>query len=61
MVEVNTSGSAGHLLDDFMIDILPKFEFAFGGTRVRLDFDIGVMQEKNDDRYGIGLYVMTAL
>lgn len=61
MVEVNTSGSAGHLRDDFMIDILPKFEFTFGGTRIRLDFDIGVMQEKNNDRKGIGLYVMTAL
>ena len=61
MVEVNTSGSAGHLRDDFMIDILPKFELTFGGTRVRLDFDIGVMQEKNNDRKGIGLYVMTAL
>lgn len=61
MVEVNTSGSAGHLRDDFMINILPKFELALGNVRIRLDFDIGVMQEKNNDRYGIGLYVMTAL
>ena len=44
-----------------MIDILPKFEFTFGGTRIRLDFDIGVMQKKNNNRKGIGLYVMTAL
>lgn len=61
MVEVNSSASAGHLQDDFMIDILPKFELTLGGTRVRLDFDIGVMQEKNNDRKGIALYVMTAL
>lgn len=61
MVEVVASGSAGHLRNDFMIDILPKFELAFGGTRIRLDFDIGVMQESNNDRKGIALYVMTSL
>lgn len=61
MVEVVTSGSAGNLKDDFMVDILPKLEFTFGGTRVRLDFDIGILQETNNDRKGIALYVITAL
>ena len=47
--------------DDFMIDIIPKLEVALGAARVRLDFDIGVMQEKNNDQKTIALYVMTAL
>ena len=61
MVEVNTSESIGHMSDDFMIDIIPKLEVALGAARVRLDFDIGVMQEKNNDQKTIALYVMTAL
>ncbi|MCQ2055010.1 MAG: hypothetical protein MJY82_06930 [Fibrobacter sp.] len=61
MIEVNMSGSAGHLKDDFMTDIIPKLELNFGHTRVRLDFDIGIMQEKNNDQKTIALYVMTAL
>ena len=61
MVEVNASSSAGNFTDDFMVDIIPKLELTLGGTRIRLDFDIGVMQEKNNDRKGIALYVMTSL
>lgn len=61
LVEVNASSSAGNFTDDFMVDIIPKLELTLGGTRIRLDFDIGVMQEKNNDRKGIALYVMTSL
>jgi hypothetical protein len=61
MTEISMSGSAGNLQDDFMIDIIPKLELSLGATRVRLDFDIGVMQEDNNDQKSIGLYVMTAL
>lgn len=61
MIEITSSGSAGHLKDDFMVDIIPKLEIAFGGTRVRLEFDIGVMQEDNNNQKSIGLYVQTAL
>ena len=60
-LEVNTSFSIGNLRDDFMIDIIPKMELTFGGTHVRIDFDVGVMQEKNNDVKTIALYVMTAL
>ncbi|MCF0215544.1 MAG: hypothetical protein HUK21_03615 [Fibrobacteraceae bacterium] len=61
MIEINSSASAGHLSDDFMMDIIPKFEIAVGGTRIRMDFDIGVLQESNNDQRSIGLYVMTSL
>ena len=60
-LEVTASGSIGLLKDDFMVDIIPKIELTFGGTHVRIDFDVGVMQEKNNDVKTIGLYVMTAL
>ena len=55
------TGKDGYLKDDFMIDIIPKLELALGSTRIRLDFDIGVMQDDNNDQKTIGLYVMTAL
>ena len=61
MIEITSSGSAGHLKDDFMVDIIPKMEMAFGATRVRVEFDIGVMQDDNNDQKSIALYVMTAL
>ena len=60
-LEINSSASVGNLRDDFMIDIIPKIELTFGGTHIRIDFDIGVMQEKNNDRKTIALYVMTSL
>ena len=61
MIEITSSGSIGHLKDDFMVDIIPKMEIAFGATRVRVEFDIGVMQDDNNDQKSIALYVMTAL
>ena len=61
MTEIIASGSIGYLKDDFMVDIIPKLELALGSARVRLDFDIGVMQDDNNDQKTIGLYVMTAL
>lgn len=61
IIEITSSGSAGHLKDDFMVDIIPKLEAAFGGTRVRVEFDIGIMQEDNNNQKSIALYVITAL
>jgi hypothetical protein len=61
MIEITSSGSAGHFRDDFMVDIIPKLELALGSTRVRLEFDIGVLQDDNNDQKSIGLYVQTAL
>ena len=61
MIEITSSGSVGHLKEDFMVDIIPKMELTFGGTRVRLEFDIGVMQEENNDQKSIALYVQTAI
>ncbi|WP_173379755.1 hypothetical protein [Fibrobacter succinogenes] len=60
-IEINLSGSVGNIKDDFMIDIIPKFELVLGSYRIRLDFDIGVMQEKNNDVQTIALYVIKAL
>lgn len=60
-IEINMSGSVGNLTEDFMVDIIPKFELTFNTFRIRLDFDIGIMQEKNNDVQTIALYVMTAL
>lgn len=61
MIEVNSSGSVGYLKDDFMLDIIPKMELALGGARVRVEFDIGVLQESNNDQKSIALYVLTSL
>ncbi len=60
-IEINMSGSIGNLTDDFMIDIIPKLELSLSTFRIRLDFDIGIMQEKNNDVQTIALYVMMAL
>ena len=60
-LEVNSSFSVGNLRDDFRVDIIPKIELTFGGTHVRIDFDVGVMQEKNNDVKTIALYIMTSL
>lgn len=61
MMEITTSGSVGNLDDDFMIDIIPKLELSMGSVRLRLDFDIGVLQEDNNDQKSIALYVSTTL
>lgn len=61
MIEITSSGSIGYLKDDFMIDIIPKLEVGIGGARVRVDFDIGILQEKNNDQKGVGLYVLMGL
>ena len=60
-IEINMSGSIGNLTDDFMVDIIPKFELTFGFIRFRLDFDIGILQETNNDNGTIALYVIAAL
>lgn len=60
-IEINMSGSIGNLTDDFMVDIIPKFELTFDYIRFRLDFDIGILQEDNNDNGTIALYVIAAL
>ena len=60
-IEINMSGSVGNLTDDFMVDIIPKLELTISTFRIRLDFDIGIMQEKNNDVQTIALYAMMAL
>ncbi len=60
MIEITTSGSIGHLSDDFMVDIIPKMEVSFGSTRIRLEFDIGVLQESNNNQKNLTLYVMNS-
>jgi len=60
-IEINMSGSVGNLTDDFMIDIIPKLELTLSTFRIRLDFDIGIMQEKNNNVQTIALYAITAL
>lgn len=61
MIEIVMSESIGNIQDDFMIDVIPKFELSFGSIRIRLDIDIGIMQEKNNDQKTVALYIMTAL
>lgn len=61
IIEINSSGSVGHVKDDFMVDIIPKIELTFGATKIRAEFDIGIMQEDNNDQKSFTLYVMTAL
>lgn len=61
MIEITSSGSVGHVNDDFMIDIIPKLEVGVGGARVRVDFDVGILQEKNNKQKGVGLYVLMGL
>ncbi|MCF0224306.1 MAG: hypothetical protein HUK20_08545 [Fibrobacter sp.] len=60
MVEITSSGSVGHISDDFMVDIIPKIEISAGSSRIRLDFDIGVLQEDNNDNKTIALYVLSS-
>ena len=60
-IEITMSGSIGNITDDFMIDIIPKLEVTISTFRIRLDFDIGVMQEKNNDVQTIALYAIAAL
>lgn len=59
-IEITSSGSVGQIEDDFMVDIIPKLEIAFGSTRVRAEFDIGILQEDNNDQKSIALYVQNA-
>ena len=60
-IEINMSGSIGNITDDFMIDLIPKLEVSISSFRLRLDFDIGVMQEKNNDVQTIAFYAIAAL
>ena len=59
-IEICMSGSVGNVKDDFMIDIIPKFEFQFRRTTLSIDFDIGIMQEKNNDGGFIAIFLSSA-
>ena len=61
MVEMNASGSIGHIKDDFMVDLLPKLDLSFSNVRLRLEVDIGILLKKNNDQKKLALYVLTAI
>lgn len=61
MIEITSSGSIGNVKEDFMMDIIPKLELSVGSARVRLDFDIGILQESNNNQKSVGLYVLMGL
>ncbi|MCF0220689.1 MAG: hypothetical protein HUK19_00195 [Fibrobacter sp.] len=60
MVEVTASSTIRHPIRDFMADIIPKAEIAVGATRVRLDFDIGILKEDNNKSKKVSLYALQA-
>lgn len=60
MIEITSTGSIGHIQDDFMVDIIPKLEAVFGSTRIHVEFDVGVLQDDNNDQKSIALYVMNS-
>ncbi|MCQ2088881.1 MAG: hypothetical protein MJY93_01405 [Fibrobacter sp.] len=60
MIEVTASSTIRHPIRDFMTDIIPKAEVSVGGTRIRLDFDIGILRDDNNAGKKIALYVQQA-
>lgn len=60
MIEINASTTVGHVIRDFMTDIIPKAEISVGGTRIRLEFDIGLLKENNNNQKNITLYILQA-
>ena len=61
MAEPTSSFTAGHFQEDFMVDILPKLEVNISGTRLRLEFDFGILQESNNNQRSIGFYALIPL
>lgn len=46
--EVNMSGSAGELTDDYKVDLIPKIRAQFGRLGVQAEYDIGILLESNN-------------
>ncbi len=60
MIEVTASSTVRHPIRDFMADIIPKAEVSLGGTKIRLDFDIGILKDDNNAGKKIALFVQQA-
>lgn len=57
MIGVETSGSLGNIVDDFMVDIVPRVQIGIlPYFHVTGEIAIGILQEKNNDRVRLGGY-----
>ena len=57
MIGIESSGSLGNILDDFMVDIVPRVQIGIlPYFHVMTELSIGIMQEKNNDRMRLGAY-----
>lgn len=57
MIGIETSGSLGNLVDDFMVDIVPRVQVGvLPYFHVAAEIAIGILQEKNNDRVRLGAY-----
>lgn len=57
MIGIEFSGSLGNILDDFMVDIVPRVQIGIlPYFHVMTELSIGIMQEKNNDRMRLGAY-----
>lgn len=57
MIGIESSGSFGDLLDDFMVDIVPRVQIGIlPYFHVMGELSIGILQEKNNDRMRLGVY-----
>ena len=57
MIGIESSGSFGDLLDDFMVDIVPRVQIGIlPYFHMMGELSIGILQEKNNDRMRLGVY-----
>ncbi len=57
MIGIEASGSLGNIMDDFMVDIVPRVQIGvLPYFHVAAEISIGILQEKNNDRIRTGIY-----
>lgn len=57
-----SSGSLGHLSDDFMLDLMPQVEVGIGkGLKVQAEVAVGILQDDNNDNTRFGMYLTTGI
>ncbi len=57
MIGIESSGSFGDILDDFMVDIVPRVQIGIlPYFQIMGELSIGILQEKNNDRMRLGIY-----
>ncbi len=57
MIGIESSGSFGDILDDFMVDIVPRVQIGIlPYFHMMGELSIGILQEKNNDRMRLGVY-----